>query len=233
MSTSDSTTKVCTACGTEYPATEEYFFKQTAGKYGLNSWCKFCHRERNRQNSAKLRQNPEYRERGRKQARDWYWDNLEYAREYNKQYYADNRERELERIKRNRIRFQAQRRQYNAVYHAEHREHLKEKQREWKLANPEKVRRYKKVAKARRRARIHANGGSFTAADVQAQYEAQEGRCFYCGITLHDKYHIDHYIPLKHGGSNWPENIVCACADCNLSKSDKLPWEFGRLLQPC
>ena len=34
-------------------------------------------------------------------------------------------------------------------------------------------------------------------------------------------------IPLAKGGSNGPENIVIACAPCNLKKNAKLPHEFS------
>ena len=34
--------KTCTKCATEFPATLEYFYKNTSGKYGLTSRCKSC-----------------------------------------------------------------------------------------------------------------------------------------------------------------------------------------------
>lgn len=36
-------TKICTKCGKELPATEEYFHVHKDCKYGLNSRCKNCH----------------------------------------------------------------------------------------------------------------------------------------------------------------------------------------------
>jgi len=46
--------------------------------------------------------------------------------------------------------------------------------------------------------------------------------CRYCGrqsdvVPLH----IDHLIPVCEGGTNEIENLVTACADCNLGKSGK------------
>ncbi len=35
-------TKTCTKCNTEYPATTEFFNKQSATKDGLKYWCKRC-----------------------------------------------------------------------------------------------------------------------------------------------------------------------------------------------
>ena len=34
--------RTCTSCKIEYPATSEYFHKQSSGKYGLRSICKDC-----------------------------------------------------------------------------------------------------------------------------------------------------------------------------------------------
>lgn len=33
---------------------------------------------------------------------------------------------------------------------------------------------------------------------------------------------IEHIIPRKHGGSDDPENLALACAECNLHKSSNL-----------
>ena len=38
-------TKRCSKCERVLPATTEYFYKNKNGKYGLNSWCKKCHRK--------------------------------------------------------------------------------------------------------------------------------------------------------------------------------------------
>jgi len=51
-------------------------------------------------------------------------------------------------------------------------------------------------------------------------------QCQYCGETL--KTHeltFDHVIPRSRGGDTTWENIVAACNDCNVRKSDKLPRE--------
>lgn len=41
---------------------------------------------------------------------------------------------------------------------------------------------------------------------------------------------VDHVVPLIKGGGNGPENIVVACATCNLKKGAKLPHEFSERL---
>lgn len=82
----------------------------------------------------------------------------------------------------------------------------------------------------RRSKRIMQAGGKFTRADVQRQYEVQHGNCFYCGIPVDRRFHVDHYIPLAKGGSNGPDNIVIACPKCNLRKSVLMPEEFMKRL---
>lgn len=46
-------------------------------------------------------------------------------------------------------------------------------------------------------------------------------RCAYCGRgeTERVRLHIDHLIPVAHGGKNELDNLVTACQDCNLGKS--------------
>lgn len=47
--------------------------------------------------------------------------------------------------------------------------------------------------------------------------------CFYCGA---DARHADHFEPLARGGKHCRDNLVPACAPCNLTKSDREPWDW-------
>lgn len=54
--------------------------------------------------------------------------------------------------------------------------------------------------------------------------------CGYCGKNgkvMHEKFHIDHFVPksLDESRKNDYYNLVLACPKCNLSKSDKWPTE--------
>ena len=80
--------------------------------------------------------------------------------------------------------------------------------------------------RARREAARKSNGGSHTREDVLAQYKRQDGRCFYCGVSVKGKYHVDHVVPLCKGGGDGPENLVVSCPSCNHKKSGKHPMEF-------
>lgn len=59
--------------------------------------------------------------------------------------------------------------------------------------------------------------------------------CGYCGKdgnVLHQKLHLDHFVPksLDKSRENDYYNLVLACSRCNLSKSDK--WPTGDIAQP-
>lgn len=51
-----------------------------------------------------------------------------------------------------------------------------------------------------------------------------EFRCRYCGRAAEDAIilHVDHVIPRSKGGSDSVDNLVTACAECNLGKGASL-----------
>jgi 5-methylcytosine-specific restriction endonuclease McrA len=54
---------------------------------------------------------------------------------------------------------------------------------------------------------------------------ARDGhRCVYCG-TSGGRLTLDHVVPRSRGGDSTWENVVTACAPCNLVKGDRLPEE--------
>ena len=83
-------------------------------------------------------------------------------------------------------------------------------------------------ANLKRRYRASKNNapGFHSASDVAEIYEAQDGRCYYCDEVLDQTYHVDHKQPLSRGGSDWPENLCCACQPCNNRKKDRTESEF-------
>jgi len=55
---------------------------------------------------------------------------------------------------------------------------------------------------------------------------ARDGhRCQYCGSGA--RLTLDHVVPRSRGGASSWENVVTACAPCNLRKGDRLPHEAG------
>lgn len=48
--------------------------------------------------------------------------------------------------------------------------------------------------------------------------------CQYCGESAPTvKLHVDHVMPVSLGGSDYPDNLVAACSDCNSGKSSITP----------
>jgi len=117
---------------------------------------------------------------------------------------------------------------HNAARDAYLKAHPKEnaaKARAWRAKHPEVYRALIKRMRSARRARLRGAAGAFTPTNLRAQFDAQGGLCFYCGVAL-ERYHVEHKTPLSRGGSNAPDNIVCACPACNLRKGRKTAEEF-------
>lgn len=77
-------------------------------------------------------------------------------------------------------------------------------------------------------------GGKFREKDIIDLLVKQKEKCVYCetifypdGRPIYDvtgkKFHVDHIMPVKLGGSNHPENLQLLCAKCNLAKSSIHP----------
>lgn len=57
-----------------------------------------------------------------------------------------------------------------------------------------------------------------------AVLERDANTCQYCGALAE---HVDHVVPVCKGGGNTLDNLVAACAKCNLSKGGRTPQEAG------
>ena len=96
----------------------------------------------------------------------------------------------------------------------------------WKEANPERMRELARIGANNRRTRVAENGGSFTAADIEAIFKHQAGACAACGSR--DRLEIDHRLPIRLGGSSDPSNLQLLCLPCNRSKGSKHPDDWSR-----
>ena len=57
-------------------------------------------------------------------------------------------------------------------------------------------------------------------------------RCRYCGRRA-QSLHVDHVMPVSQGGKSAFDNLVTACAQCNLKKAGRTPEQAGmQLLTP-
>jgi 5-methylcytosine-specific restriction endonuclease McrA len=113
----------------------------------------------------------------------------------------------------------------NRYYH-DHSKELYENHVEWRARNPEVLKAQSDTWNHKRIARKFNADGSHTESDIAAIYEAQDGLCYYCGDPLEVNFHRDHKQPLSRGGSDSPENLVCTCQHCNLSKGAQTESEF-------
>jgi hypothetical protein len=46
------------------------------------------------------------------------------------------------------------------------------------------------------------------------------GHCFYCGIEIDQRFHIDHIEPRSKGGKDEIKNYAITCPECNRAKHD-------------
>lgn len=53
---------------------------------------------------------------------------------------------------------------------------------------------------------------------MERRLKLQHSKCYYCGIDITMKDHLDHLLPVYYGGQNLKKNLVAACKGCNLYK---------------
>lgn len=155
----DSTTKQCTTCKHDFPATTEYFYKKKSGKYGIMARCKKCisdickrryeaNREHVIETNKKYRKaNPGYakqyaannKDRIRKWNRQWRENNREYISEYRKQYYEANREQRKQYLVANRDRIA----EYSKQYRKDNHNRIIEISRQYNSVNRERAKQYR------------------------------------------------------------------------------------------
>lgn len=82
-----------------------------------------------------------------------------------------------------------------------------------------------RISKARREHRKQQLPSTFTLEEWERALEYFDHSCAYCGYPS-DKLQQEHFIPLSKGGGYTKDNIVPACPECNLSKSDAMPQDW-------
>jgi len=65
-------------------------------------------------------------------------------------------------------------------------------------------------------------------------YNKSGGRCAYCGNKIDiSEMQVDHIVPLRLGGTDTPDNMVCSCRSCNKYKStytvEKFREQLGKI----
>jgi 5-methylcytosine-specific restriction endonuclease McrA len=91
----------------------------------------------------------------------------------------------------------------------------------WK-GGPENRRKKNKEYYHKRRAK-----GKINFEYLEALFESQGGRCYYCYKPLGDYKAIEHLEPISRGGDNRWVNLVYSCKSCNSKKRAKTLAEFA------
>lgn len=238
MAIPDHTTlmKRCTHCGIEKPATTEFFARQKTGKYGFRADCKECHFARQRSYNNERGGKEKRRDRSRVKAEEWreFWAEFPNVRERPYATLTCYRcKRKLPSTTAYFHRDDTNKFGLNRVC----KDCIGEYQSEY-FKRPEVISHgieYRNRTDVKDKQRAIANNrraapGSFTAADIEGIRKAQGNRCYICHKKLGKKYHIDHFIPLKLGGTHDPGNLRLACPKCNFSKNAKHPHDLGILI---
>jgi hypothetical protein len=153
-------TKKCTKCGKTYPATKEYFNRQSENKDRLNTECKKCYNEKSRnyytKNSDKiLKTNKNYRDNNRGKVREisrnYRKNNVVEIKEYSKEYRAKN----LDKLN-------AKSREY---YHKS--EKRREYYKKYRIKNRDRMKKVAKIYSAKNREIINDRSRERTKTDIQ------------------------------------------------------------------
>ena len=209
--------RVCTKCG-ELKSFEE-FYKSKKGKYGIESKCKECINEKNKQYYENNKE--DIVEKGKQ----YYENNKEYKAEYDKKYRENNKEHIVkyrkEYYENNKDFIDERNKKYrenNKEYFAEYRKEYYENNKEYYFESVRKRRALKSKAK-----------GDFTELEFKETLEIFDYRCAYTGEPILEDLsncHREHIVPLSKGGDNGIWNIVPSLDWVNLSKnnSDMEEW---------
>lgn len=217
--------KQCTRCKETFPNTSEFFHKHGAG---LRPDCKSCRKAIAQANFLKNRErilakNKKWKDANpdkvAAQVKRWNKEHPERCKERQAQFKKKNPHKNAEYMRRWRENNREQYRELDMAYRNNNRERVRELAAKARAADPMRFRAYQH----NRRVLIRA-GGTFTSEDIAAQYARQSGCCAWCSCDLDGVYQIDHVIPVVRGGSNTPDNLVCACALCNRRKNKLLPF---------
>lgn len=202
----------CTRCGST--KSEDEFHRNKRAKSGRCAHCKACACERSsRYYAENVEKKLEYQRR-------YYAGN----REHYLRYYAENRERILEYGRRYRAENAEVHRDYQRQYRIENREKVREDSRRWLHENAERAAEY---ARKRRALMRDAAITKFTQEQLQQRVAYYGGKCWICREA--DYEHMDHVKPLSKGGPHCLANLRPACAACNIQKS--AAWQGSQWAQ--
>ena len=250
-------TKICTKCNKEFPATIDFFSKCKKGKYGLNSTCKECRSEYNKQwfqnnkerkNECKKKWREENKEKHNEWTKQYCETNKEYISKQKKQYREKNKEHISEQKKEYDSRPEIKERrkekgkiynltnkdkikEYSKKYYQNNKEHKREYQRKYLRKNPQvNALHHQKRINLKHNLQVTLTLGQWEQIKTDFDY-----KCAYCGMSekehknlFNESLHQEHFLALSNGGEFTHNNIIPACRSCNSSKNNKLFADWFR-----
>jgi 5-methylcytosine-specific restriction endonuclease McrA len=163
----------------------------------------------------------------RETRRLWAENNREHLREYARAYYAKNKTKIAVQMHESHLRNRTSRLAAHKKYLSANRDKMNTYWKQWRLDNKERFAQTSRKSVLLRRSRLSGAAGNFDYLKFLQRVAFFGWRCRYCSIGLTPKtVTCDHQIPLSRGGSNWPANLVPACASCNKRKNAKTPMEY-------
>ena len=144
------------------------------------------------------------------------------------------RENNRDKSRENKKKWSSNNKEKVAITRRKHRKNnsdkIKEYNNKWYAKNPDKYREYYQRRKARR-----SEVPTGPKPTKQERLEIQGGMCANCKIKGKKvKWHYDHIIAIKNGGSDTADNMEVLCSTCNQRKhsksSEQWAYENGRLL---
>lgn len=176
------------------------------------------------------------RDKCREWDRKYRKDNLEKIRAQERNRYAKNPSKFIEKTKKyyyNNVELVKKKsldRYYRVCNEEWHREQVRKRTKNWAKRNPDRVARNVKASRHARRAKEKGAVGRFNANDLVEIFNSQKGKCAYCRSLLGKKPHVDHITPLALGGTNFRNNLQFLCGPCNLRKGARDPVDHARLI---
>lgn len=219
-----SETKVCTKCGKEFPATSEYFRRNSKCKDGLGSQCKQCQKEYNKKYNIENKEkknahNREYRANNKEFVKERWYANAEKYKERQRQYAIENAEKLKEKSKQFRDKHKEELKLKSKKYYEEHKQERIEYYKGYCERNPEKARIWALHKAKRRQARKRNLPATLTEQDWLDALEYFDNSCAYCGCD-NERLFQEHVIPLSKDGYYTRSNIIPGCRKCNNNKTN-------------
>ena len=118
-------------------------------------------------------------------------------------------------------------RQAFRTFYTNHKAQVQERNRKWKENNPEQNKLNRQHENRLRKYRDRNAVGSFTRKECETKLRECNYKCIYCGQSLSiENITIDHLIPLSKGGTNYIDNLVPSCLECNCKKYNKILYRY-------